>query len=99
MEIEKITKCDWPAGYQNTGLTSDRIEPNNHPKNLAFIVKKLNQVIEVVNSLMGEMKMETLILSREDFAESEYWIALCDKLEVSSDCESVSLGIVVAESH
>ena len=51
--IKPINKFDWPAGYQDTGLTKQRIEPNVHPENLAFLVKKLNEVITKVNLLMG----------------------------------------------
>ena len=52
--IKPIDKFDWPAGYQDTGLTKQRIEPDVHPENLAFLVKKLNEVITKVNLLMGD---------------------------------------------
>ena len=40
------------------------------------------------------VKMQTLILSKEDFKEPEYWIALCDKLEMPNDCEYVQIAIL-----
>jgi len=46
--------------------------------------------------------MKTLILSREDFKEPEYWIALCDSLGMPESVESISvnvLSIFYSESH
>ncbi|MFX1452439.1 MAG: hypothetical protein ACFFCM_16485 [Promethearchaeota archaeon] len=39
--------------------------------------------------------MQTLILNPEDFKEPEYWIAMCDKLGVSSENVTLILEVEV----
>jgi len=50
-EIQPIQKWDLPAGFQNTGLLTEKIEPQVHPENLATMLRKINELVFAVNEL------------------------------------------------
>jgi len=56
-KIETIQSWDLPAGYTNTGISKQRIEPHLHPENLRVMVEKINELVNranLVNEILSD---------------------------------------------